>query len=145
MNYIILEKDGNKYYWPIKKNKISNLYNLWSFLNGLSLSSSFFKEWILEPSRQALNTNNCRLRKENDYVIINELYGEDPENEDYDVRISPQELCKLIDDWDTLCEAGAENIIIWSVGDDFAISEYREPEQSSINNNPRKDSHSSIS
>ncbi len=145
MNYIILKRIDKNDYWPIKKNKISNLYNLWSLFNSTASPEILLKEWILDPSQEVLSTNNCYLRKEGNNVVVSELCGSDDENDAYAITVPNQQLCALVDEWYKLCQADVEKIIIWSVGDDFTISEYLEPEELSTNNDPRKNSYSSIS
>ncbi len=121
MNYIILQKGDGSDYSPIE-NRVRNINMLWLLLND---PPPYIKEWVLEPSRKTLSTNNCYLRKEGNKVIISFLYSDlDPEDDPDVVSIIDQQLCDLVDQWDRLYEAGAQKIILWQHGDDFYVSEY---------------------
>ncbi len=121
MEKIILEKIGDKSYWPVK-GTYSKLGILWSFLNTLPPSNAYFKTWLKDPLEVQISTDNCYLYKQETNVIVGYLYNNDEDNP-CEIRIDNEQFYCLIIEWEKLCLAGVQKIIIWQNGNDFTISE----------------------
>jgi hypothetical protein len=127
-NYLLLKKIDNNYYWPIAR-EVNLLDTLWAFLNSSSCWGQSMNDSVLDPFQKVVITNDCRLDKVGDKVIISDLYGGNPKDEGdpYNILITTKDLYNLMIKWDRLCEAGAQKIILWQDEDNFYVSEYSDP------------------
>ncbi len=80
-------------------------------LSEVSLASSSWKNWILDPSQDLTLGNITEVDKEGDHIFLRDLFSEEPEGGPY-LKISIKELLNIIDSWDQLLKTKPKEILI---------------------------------
>lgn len=86
--------------------------------NDAGSSSESFKEWALNPLSTSTNSNITTLEKEDDEIILGDLYSEQDDGGPF-LKISHDEFIKILNEWAVICKEKPAEILLIREGNKF--------------------------
>jgi hypothetical protein len=122
MEYIILLYDDGFYIYEDSSSiQMDILGSL--FKSDLRCPGTSLDDWIFDDNKGLGTSGNLiYLEKEDNYILLSDLYDEDKENP-VELKISRQQLAQLIYDWqEKVCKLKPQEVTITYENDTFTLT-----------------------